>query len=135
MEALIFVNNRSDDNHAELYTAEIYRKTWEKFVAQVDDGNDMGMMSKISIVEKFGSNLPEYVEILQEQSQYGMEDPQVEIVFSTVHKFNYWPGIDWGFITLVYYYRVDTSALKFSSCIKVSYFIAVVLRCLKSCVS
>ena len=89
MEALIFVNNRSDDNHAELYTAEIYRKTWEKLVAQVDDGNDMGMMSKISLVKKYRSNLPEYVEILQEQSQYGMEDPQVEIVFSTFHKFTW----------------------------------------------
>ena len=47
----------------------------------------MDMMSKISIVEKFGSKLPEYVDILQEQSQYGMKDPQVEMVFSTVHKF------------------------------------------------
>ena len=66
----------------------IYRKTWEEFVGQVDDGNDMEMMSKISIVEKFGSKLPEYVDILQEQySQYGMKGPQVEMVFSTVHKF------------------------------------------------
>ena len=65
----------------------IYRKTWKEFVAQVDDGNDLETMSKISIVDKFGSKLPEYVEILQEQSQYGMEDPQVEMVFSTVHKF------------------------------------------------
>ena len=45
----------------------------------------MEMMSKISIVEKFGSKLPGYVDILQEQSQYGMKDPQVEMVFSTVH--------------------------------------------------
>ena len=56
-------------------------------MAQVDDGNDMDMMSKISIVEKFGSKLPEYVDILQEQGQYGRKDPQVEMVFSTVHKF------------------------------------------------
>ena len=58
----------------------------------------MGMMSKISIVEKFGSNLPEYVEILQEQSQYGMEDPQVEIVFSTVHKFK---GLEMDTVSLL----------------------------------
>ena len=31
--------------------------------------------------------MPEYVNILQEQSQYGMKDPQMEMVFSTVHKF------------------------------------------------
>ena len=37
-------------------------------MAQVDDGNDMDMMTKISIVEKFGSKLPEYVDPLQEQS-------------------------------------------------------------------
>jgi hypothetical protein len=47
----------------------------------------MDMMSKISIVENIGSKLPEYVDILQDQSQYGMKDPQEEMVFSTVHKF------------------------------------------------
>ena len=47
----------------------------------------MDMMSNISIVEKFGSKLPDYVDMLQEQSQYGMKDPQVEMVTSTVHKF------------------------------------------------
>lgn len=35
----------------------IYRKTWEEFVGQVDDGNDLEMISEISIVEKFGSRL------------------------------------------------------------------------------
>jgi hypothetical protein len=37
-------------------------------VAQVDDGSDIDMMTKISIVEKFGSKLPEYVDLLKEQS-------------------------------------------------------------------
>jgi hypothetical protein len=46
-------------------------------MSQVDVGNGLEMMSKISIVDKFGSMFPEYVEILQEQSQCGMEDPQV----------------------------------------------------------
>jgi len=44
-------------------------------------------LSKILIVEKFGDKLPGYIEILREQSQFGMEDPRVKFVFSTVHKF------------------------------------------------
>ena len=65
----------------------IYSKPWDEYVGQVDAGNDLEMMSKINIVEKFGNNLPGYVEILQYQSQYGMDDSRVEMVFSTVHKF------------------------------------------------
>ena len=56
-------------------------------MSQVDEGNDLEMMSKVSIGETIESMLPEYVEIFQEQSQCGMEDPLVEMVFSTVHKF------------------------------------------------
>ena len=65
----------------------MYKKEWTKFVAQVEAGNDLEMMSKIMIVDKFGSNLPGHVEVLMDQSQYGMEDPRVDMVFSTVHKF------------------------------------------------
>ena len=67
--------------------SKIYKMSWEKYVKQVNAGNDMEMIGKINIVDAFGAELPEYIEILQNQSQYGMHDQQVQIVFSTVHKF------------------------------------------------
>ena len=67
--------------------SKIYKMSWRKYLEQVDAGNDMEMKGKILIIETFGTKMPEYVEIIQEQSQYGMHDPRVDIVFSTVHKF------------------------------------------------
>jgi len=67
--------------------SKIYKMSWHEYIAQVNAGNDMEMIGKINIVEAFGAKLPEYIEIIQDQSKYGMHDPQVDIVFSTVHKF------------------------------------------------
>ena len=61
--------------------------SWGSYLEQVEAGNDMEMKSKMLIVETIGTKLPEYVEIIQEQSKYGMHDPRVDMVFSTVHKF------------------------------------------------
>lgn len=47
----------------------------------------MKQISKITIVEKFGSNILNYINILREQSSPSMDDPDVKYVFSTVHKF------------------------------------------------
>jgi len=67
--------------------SKIYKMSWHEYLAQVNAGNDMEMIGKINIVDAFGAKLPEYIEIIQDRSQYGMHDPDVEIVFSTVHKF------------------------------------------------
>eukprot|EP00092_Neocalanus_flemingeri_P016157 GFUD01017486.1.p1 GENE.GFUD01017486.1~~GFUD01017486.1.p1 ORF type:complete len:966 (+),score=316.83 GFUD01017486.1:53-2899(+) len=65
----------------------MFEKRWEEFVAQVEAGKDLEMLSKIMIVQKFAGKLPGYVDILMEQSQFAMEDTRVDMVFSTVHKF------------------------------------------------
>ena len=67
--------------------SKIYKMSWRKYIEQVDAGNDMEMKGKILIIETFGNKMPEYVEIIQEQSQYEMHDPRVDMVFSTIHKF------------------------------------------------
>jgi len=59
---------------------------WKKFVSEVEASNDNEMIGKIKIVEKYGIQVPKFVEILEQQTS-NIDDPGVKFVFSTVHKF------------------------------------------------
>jgi len=62
-------------------------KTWEQYKKQVQDGRDMETLAKITIVDKFGEKIPEYVDIFRWQVRPSMGEACVKYVFSTVHKF------------------------------------------------
>ena len=76
-----------DDRKVATRNNKFYEMSWKSYLEMVEAGNDMQIKSKILIVQTFGTKLPEYVDIIQEQSQYGMHDPRVDMVFSTFHKF------------------------------------------------
>ena len=62
-------------------------RTWAEFKHQTECANDMEMLGKINIVEKYGPKIHEQINILRNQCQNSMDDAGVKYVFSTVHKF------------------------------------------------
>jgi len=64
-----------------------YDVSWKEFTDRAASANDKELISKITIVEKYKDLLPGYIKILEEQAQYGIDDPRVDYIFSTVHKF------------------------------------------------
>ena len=67
--------------------------SWGKQVREARDSNDVEMLGKIRIVEKYKEKIPQIVKTLQDQRSKAekggeeVDDPEVKFVFSTVHKF------------------------------------------------
>ena len=55
-----------------------YDVSWKEFTDRAASANDKELISKITIVEKYQDLLPSYIKILEEQAQYGMDDPRYE---------------------------------------------------------
>ena len=77
---------------------KIYRMGWKNYKQFVEDSNDVEMLTRIGIVERFGAKLPEYIQKIREHSNYAIHDPQVQMVFITVHKFK---GLEMGTVRLL----------------------------------
>ena len=52
--------------------------SWREFADRAASANDKELISKITIVEKYQDLLPGYIKILEEQAQYGIDDPRCE---------------------------------------------------------
>ena len=52
--------------------------SWREFADRAASANDKELISKITIVEKYQELLPGYIKILEEQAQYGIDDPRCE---------------------------------------------------------
>ena len=52
--------------------------SWKEFTDRAASANDKELISKITIVEKYKDLLPGYIKILEEQAQYGIDDPRCE---------------------------------------------------------
>ena len=50
--------------------------SWKEFTERAVQANDKELVAKINIVEKYTSNLPGYIKILEEQAQYSIVDPR-----------------------------------------------------------
>ena len=55
-----------------------YDVSWKEFTDRAASANDKELISKITIVEKYQDLLPGYIKILEEQAQYGIDDPRCE---------------------------------------------------------
>ena len=55
-----------------------YDVSWKEFTDRAASANDKELISKITIVEKYKDLLPGYIKILEEQAQYGIDDPRCE---------------------------------------------------------
>ena len=97
--------------------APVFKKSWAEFKTQTECANDMEMLSKINIVEKYGKSILDHINILKNQSRNNMEDAGVKYVFSTVHRFK---GLEMNHVRLlddfnfarVPYYKFDPNIFK-----------------------